>query len=211
MKSLPNIEYKGDISKFITASDDPYANIMYNKDKEYFADAMLYSKFVKGVERVVRNSNEYKKFIHHIKNILGINYCQVFSKVYDTDATVEMHHGPIFTLYDVTSIILNWFIDHGYKTTSFRVANKVIDEHFSLRVQVVMMTITGHEGVHNRDIFNHFKQGIGNVNEFIQMYGHCFDDEHKYKVWNHINMSEANTSFDRGVLDIPNVKKYIKL
>ncbi len=211
MKKLPNIEYKGDVSKFIEAEDDPYSNIMYYKDKEYFVDEILYSKFIKATERVVRTSKEYSDFVKYLKNVVGLNFCQVFSKVYDTDATVEMHHGPIFTLYDVTSIILNWFLNHGYKINTFRVANKVIQEHYDLRVQVTMLTITPHEAVHNRDIFNHFKQGVGNLNEFLKIYSDCLDDEHKYKVWNYVNMCKSNPSFDRGVLDTVDVKKYIKL
>lgn len=211
MKSLPNIEYKGDISKFINAEDDPYSTIMYYKDKEYFSDDVLYSRFVKNVETMVRTSKEYAAFISYIKNILGINFCQVFSKIYDTDATVEMHHGPIFTLYDIVSIIVNWFLAQNRKITTFRVANKVIEEHFELRVQVIMMSITPHEAVHNRDIFNHFNQGIGNANEFLELYQAYLDDEHKYKIWNYIEMCKTNPSFDKGVLDVDNVKKYIKL
>ncbi len=211
MKSLPNIEYKGDISKFIEATDDPYSSIMFYKDKEYFSDAVLYSKFVKNVENMVRTSKDYSAFVSWIKNVLGINFCQVFSKIYDTDATIEMHHGPIFTLYDIVSVILNWFLNHGYKISTFRVANKVLEEHFALRVQVVMMTVTAHEGVHNRDIFNNFNQGIGNLNEFLKLYGDCLDDDHKYKIWNYMNLCKTNPSFDRGILDTVEVKKYIKL
>ena len=36
-----------------------------------------------------------------------------------------MHHGPILTLFDVTSIILNYMLIKGMKITTFSVANKV--------------------------------------------------------------------------------------
>lgn len=208
---LPNIEYKGDVSKFIEAKDDMFANISFYKDIDYFTDEVLYSKFVKDVEKMVRTSKEYSAFISYIKNILGINFCQVSSKIYDTDATVEMHHGPIFTLYDVVSVILNSYIKRGYKINTYRIADRVIDEHYSLHVQVIMMAVTNHEAIRNRDIFNNFHQGIGDIDAFLKTYGAYLDDEHKYKIWNYMKMCEDNPSFDRGLLDVDHIKKFINL
>lgn len=208
---LPNIEYKGDISKFIQAKDNPYDCISFFKDRDYFSDEVPYNKFVKEVEKLVRTSKDYSAFVSYIKNILGINFCQVSSKIYDTDATIEMHHGPIFTLYDICSIILNYYIKTGKKITTFKIANAVIEEHFALRVQVVMMAVTNHEAIKNKDIYLNVHQGIGNVNEFIKRYADCFDDDQKYKVWSYINMSKMNDSFDTGILDIDDISKMIKL
>src|SRR5574343_545945 len=143
---LPNIEYKGDISKFIEAKDNPYEAISFYKDTDYFTDEIMYNKFVKEVEKLVRTSKDYSAFVSYIKNILGINFCQVSSKIYDTDATIEMHHGPIFTLYDICCVILNYYIKTGRKITTFRIANAVIEEHFAMRVQVVMMAVTNQIG-----------------------------------------------------------------
>lgn len=203
------IKYKGDICKYIE-SDDNEAISLY-KDIDYFQDEVLYSKFVKHCETRIRTSKDYSAFVSYIKNILGINFCQVSSHIYDTDATIEMHHGPIFTLYDITSIILNWHLKRGKKINSFRIVDKVLDEHFERRVQVVMLAKTNHEAFHNRDLFLHVNQGIGNLNEFIEMYLNCFDDEHKYKIWNYINMCKSNPSFDRGYLDIDHIAKIVKL
>lgn len=208
---LPGIEYKGDISKFIESESDMYSNICFYKDLDYFKDEVLYSKFVKACEKQIRNSKDYSAFISYVKNVLGINYCQVSSKIYDTDATIELHHGPIFTLYDVTSVVLNWYLKTGTKINTFRIVNRVLDEHFDLHVQVIMMTTTNHQAAHNRDIFNHFNQGIGNINEFIKFYSDCLDDIHKYKIWNFINFCKDNPSFDRGILDVDHISKIVKL
>lgn len=208
---LPNIEFKGDTSKFVTAEDELYDSISFYKDLDYFSDETLYNRFVKDCEKAIRTSPYYSNFVSYIKNKLGINFCQVTSKIYDDDATIEMHHGPIFTLYDVTSVILNWFLKRNMKINTFRVAKKVIDEHYALRVQVIMMSVTNHEAAHNKDIFNHLNQGIGNINEFLNLYGHCLDDIQKYKIWNFINFCQNNPSFDKGILDLDHVKKYIEL
>jgi hypothetical protein len=208
---FPNIVYNGDISKFIEAKDDPTEMISLYKDSDYFQDENLYVKFVKDCERVVRNSPDYSVFVRYIKDILGINFCQVSSKIYDTDATIEMHHGPIFTLFDVTSIIVNDFLRLNKKINTCRIADAVLNEHFDLRVQVVMLAVTNHEAAHNKDLFLHVNQGIGDLNGFIERYRDSLDDIHKYKIWNYINMCKNNPSFDRGYLDVDHIAKVVKL
>lgn len=205
-----NIKYNGDISKYIEAEDDPYASISLYKDIDYFQDEAMYTKFIKGCESFVRTSTDYRAFIAYIKNVLGINFCQVSSHIYDTDASIEMHHGPIFTLFDITSVILNYFMKTGKKINTFRIADAVLQEHFDLHVQVVMMAITNHEAAHNKDLFLHVNQGIGNLTEFIDLYKDYLDDIHKYKIWNYLNMCKSNPSFDRGYLDVDHISKVIK-
>lgn len=205
-----NIKYNGDISKYIEAEDDPYASISLYKDIDYFQDETLYTKFIKGCESFIRTSPDYRAFIAYIKNVLGINFCQVSSHIYDTDASIEMHHGPIFTLFDITSVILNYFLKTGKKINTFRIADTVLQEHFDLHVQVVMMATTNHEAAHNKDLFLHVNQGIGNLTEFIDLYKDYLDDIHKYKIWNYLNMCKSNPSFDRGYLDVDHVSKVIK-
>lgn len=205
-----NIKYNGDISKYIEAEDDPYASISLYKDIDYFQDEAMYTKFIKRCESFVRTSTDYRAFIAYIKNVLGINFCQVSSHIYDTDASIEMHHGPIFTLFDITSVILNYFMKTGKKINTFRIADAVLQEHFDLHVQVVMMAITNHEAAHNKDLFLHVNQGIGNLTEFIDLYKDYLDDIHKYKIWNYLNMCKSNPSFDRGYLDVDHISKVIK-
>ena len=213
MMDFGNIRYAGDTSKFVEAKDDPNEWIFLNKDKNYFEDTTLYNKFVKDCERAVRNDPDYKVFIAHVKNIWGINFCQVSSKIYDTDATIEMHHGPIFTLFDICSIVLNDFLNKNKKINTCKIADTVLDEHFDLNVQIVMLAVTNHEAAHNCDLFLNVKQGIGNINNFIIKYNNsnALDDIHKYKIWNYINMCKNNPSFDKGYLDVDHIQKIIKL
>ena len=206
---LPGIKYEGGIERTISTDDAPVVIVMY-KPIDYFDDSQNYVKFVKKVEAMVRHSDDYKVFVNWIKNILGINFCQVSSQIIEGQATIEMHHGPLFTLFDYVSIILNDAIMKGEKISTFRIADRVIQEHFDLRVQVVMLAKTNHEAIDNRDLFLNMRQGIGNVNAFISKYAHALDDEQKYKIWSYINYSEANDTFDTGILDVPNVIKMLK-
>lgn len=206
---LPGIVYEGGIEKTIS-SDDTSEIIMMYKPREFFSDANAYTKFVKSVERVVRHSDDYKAFVNWIKNVLGMNFCQVSSKIVEGDATIEMHHGPIFTLFDYCAIVLNDAIMRGEKISTFRIAERVIQEHFELRVQVVMLAKTNHEAITNRDLFLNVRQGVGNVDAFIKKYAHALDDEQKYKIWSYINFSKVNETFDTGILDAPSITKMIK-
>ena len=78
--NLPNIQTRGDVSKFVRSIDDG-EEILYFKDQEYFFDDANYSKFIKEVEKMVRTSKDYAKFVGYIKNTLGMSFCQILSKV----------------------------------------------------------------------------------------------------------------------------------
>lgn len=206
-----NIHYVGDVSKFIEAEDDPTVNISLNKDIDYFQDIKIASNFIKGCESKIRTSPDYKIYVGYIKGVIGINFCQACPNIYDTDATVELHHGPIFTLYDITSVILNNRLRTGKKINTPRIVDAVLEEHFDLRVQTVMLAKTNHEAAHNRDLFLHVNQAFGDLNAFIEKYQQDLEDLHKYKIWHYINMCKSNPSFDRGYLDIEHISKIVKL
>ena len=118
-----------------------------------------------------------------------------------------MHNGPLFTLYDYVSVILNKYIDNNIPITTFSIADEVIEEHFQLRVQCVMLSKTNHEAVHNGDIFLNLKQGIGNVSEFIKKYADYLTDEQKYRIARYIAMCKDTNSFDNGILDVEGISK----
>lgn len=210
---LPNIKFTGKYIKMIENKSDSSQYISFYKPRAYFEyDPKTRNTFIKSVESLVRRSDDYKKFIAYVKNTVGLNFCQVSSNIIDeVDATVEMHHGPIFTLYDYCEILLNKYMDRNIPITTFALANDVINEHFALRVQVVMLSKTNHEGVHNGDIFLNLKQGLGNVNEFIKLYADHLDDEHKYRIHRYITMCKDNPSFDNGILDYEEIEKLIPL
>ena len=211
---LPNIKYTGQYLKMVESKDDPTQYISFFKPKEYFEyDPKNRSSFIKAVEAMVRKSDDYKKFIAYVKSTIGLNFCQVSSNIIEDadDNLIEMHHGPLFTLYDYAEIILNKYIDRNIPITTFAIANELIDEHFALHVQVVMLSKTNHEAVHNEDIFLNLKQGLGNVNEFIKLYAPYFDNEHKYRIYRYIAMCKDNPSFDNGVLDCDEVEKILPL
>lgn len=209
---LPNIRYKGNVSKDVIAADDYFQEIHYYKTSDDFIDESTYSKFIKEVERVVRSNPDYKVFIDYIKHTLGIDFCQVFSHVYDkVDATIEFHHGPVFSLYDICEIELHRFLSEGHKVNVYTVADSVLDLHFQMKINGVMLSKTVHEMAHNGDYFINVSQNIGDINTYIQERARYFTSEIKYKLWNYCKLCESNPSFDKGALDLEVVKTYLKV
>ena len=92
-----------------------------------------------------------------------------------------MHHGPIFTLYDICDIVLDYYIKKKWKITTFRIADTVLEEHRKNRIQVVMLSTTVHEEVHDREIFINVKQAWGDINAFVKKYGPTFSEHIKEK------------------------------
>lgn len=210
MAKLPNIEYAGDFAKYVEAADSNYDCISFYKPAEYFSVSENYTKFIKACEKTVRTTPDYKAFIDYVKSVIGLDFCQVSSQIYSCDATIEMHHGPLLTLWDYVSVILNHDLEKGYKISTFRIADKVIQEHFDLHVQVVMLAKTNHEAVHNRDIFLNVRQGFGDVGAFIDKYQKYFSESLKYRIMKYLDICKDTDSFDNNLFDTEKVEKVIR-
>lgn len=201
-KLLPDIEYgKDNTIPFIDSPNSMYRIPMY-KTSEYFANLDSYVNFIKGVEKVVRTNDRYNKYINHLKTKYGLRFCQVLPEITDQDADIEMHHGPILTLYDYCAIILEYYLIKGWKVSTFRIADTVLDEHQKHRVQVVMLCETVHQEVHNREIFLNYKQAFGDLNAFIKKYGIAISEEYKEKINRYIDKSLMYDSNDFGILEL---------
>lgn len=206
---IPGIDVKTPIQNPTIDSDESFYEIPFYKNEDYFFSLENEVAFIKAVEKLVRTSKYYSRYIAHIKNDVGLNFCQVKGNIVEdeegegkTKNLIEMHHGPVLTLFDIASIILNHMIIHGEKITTFSVAHKVLEEHFQHRVQTVMLCKTVHEMVHDGKIFLSLKQGFGDLGAFLEKY---FDglDEQQIKIINdYIERSEKYESNDFGNLKV---------
>lgn len=208
---FPNIKYKGNLSKDVVNASDKYEFVSLYKDREYFEESKPLDNYIKAIERMVRTSKEYDAFVGIIKNKLGLNFCQVMNNITSDVATIEMHHGPLFTLYDYIDIFLYKYLLEGKKINTFRIADDIINEHYNRNIQVVMLAITNHEAVHNRDVFLNVKQGVGDVSNFIEKYQKFLKEDYKYRIYNYIQLCKNVDSFDYGFLDIARIEPLIKL
>lgn len=201
-KYLPDIIYdKSKITPIVDARTSFY-NIPFYKDNDYFSSIDSYTNFIKGCERLVRQNDRYKKYINYLKKEVKLNRCQVFKNIDDEDASIEMHHGPVFTLYDYCAIIVEYFLAKKWKITTMRIADQVLSEHQKNRIQVVMLSSTIHEEVHARNIFINMEQAYGNLPEFLDKYGWVMPLEYKEKLNSYIDRSLLYDSSDFGILEL---------
>lgn len=206
-KTLPDIQYdsiteNNNIIPIVDSIRSMYQIPLY-KSEEYFSNIESYVNFIKGCERAVRQNDRYKKYIYYLKNTVGLNHCQVLPDIEPDDKgkiEIEMHHGPIFTLYDYCEIILEYYLLKKRKISTFRIADTVLDEHMKNHIQVVMLMSTVHEEVHNRNIFINYNQAWGDLNAFIKKYGIAMSDSLKEKLNKYIDRSLMYDSNDFGIL-----------
>lgn len=207
---FPGLKHKGDYCKYVECRDS-YDMISMNKDAETLEEYSLLDKFIKSCESKIRTSKEYSAFVSYIKNVIGIDFCQISSNILGSDGvTIEMHHN-FFTLYDYVSIIINYLKETGQPINTFRVVDKVIDEHYELNVPVIMVAVTNHETIHNRDTFVNLNQAFGNLMGFVNKYKNYLTDDQKYKIFKYVQMCKENPSFDTGILDTEKVEKMFKM
>ncbi len=201
-KTLPNILYdKTRATNIIDSPIAPYQLIMF-KDEDYLSNYDNYVGFVKGIEHTVRNNDRYKKYINYLKKKIKLNKCQILKNVTDEDASIEMHHGPIFTLYDVCAIVLEYYIMKGWKISTFSVADTVLEEHMRNRVGVIMVSTTMHEEIHEKNIFIHYKQAWGDINAFTKKYADAMSDEYREQLNRYIDRCLLYDSNDFGILEL---------
>ena len=207
MPKIPGISFTG--TNRMPILDNDYGvgfEIPFYKDNEYFAPYDNFVRYVKAVEKMVRGSKEYKQYKGKLHE-LGLNVCQIHPNIEPPEETnsmteIEMHHGPILTLFDVISIMTDSELYHGRVLSTFGMTTKVIQEHYENNVQVVMLSKTAHEEVHENNIFLNMKQGFGNINRFIRKYGYGISREQRDKINEYIETSLRYDSTDNGILEL---------
>lgn len=211
MAVMPQLEYKGTFSKRVGLKGTDEFDIAFNKPIEYFTTSDNYVKFIKACEQLVRKHEDYAAFKNYVMNVIGINFCQVTPEVRAEDAELEMHHA-FFNLFDICNIITNKRLQCGEKVNTFRVANEVINEHFALHIPVVILAVTNHEMVTNRDIWLNIKSGFGNLSQFIEKYAPYLTDEQRYRIMTTIKLSQEIDSFDNHIFDdADKIKRVIRM
>lgn len=105
---------------------------------------------IKAVERNIRNSFEYKKYLGEKRNCLNQNNC-AYLKDFDfsnNKAKLELHHH--IHLYDLVEVAYKYLIANNIKgITTFDVANIVMEWHYRDLIPYVFLSKTMHELHHS--------------------------------------------------------------
>ncbi len=200
---MDGINYLNDELLTVSSRDELF-DISFASDRSSLRDIENFVAFVKACEKSIRSSHEYKMFKAQ-QAARGLNRCQILGHVESDDSdgvTIEMHHGPILTLFDYCAIVIDYLLNTNQEVSSFRVARIVLDEHFNDNVQVVMLSKTAHQLVDSNEIFINFNQATGNLNRFLQKYKEGLTPDRIEKINRYIEMSEKYDTFDNGLFDI---------
>ena len=186
--------------------------LKFYQNKEDLSDPDDFESFAKAVEKLVRNDPRYSNYIHELKS-RGFNK-DVLQSGIDNDkfpnTSIEMHHGPMFTLYDIVSIVTDHLLSEGQKVSTFGVAKLILCEHELHRIQVVMgLTKTNHDLAHDGKVFIHINQAIGDVMGFIKDFKHGLRREHLYTLQEYLNLCKKYDATDNDYLAIKKVAKKI--
>ena len=205
-KNLPNIEYKKTKKNPTLDADTSMYELPFYKDADYLSNLDNFVSFIKAVEQLVRTSKYYKRYIKYIKEDVGLNFCEVLSNIAVDDENaltkIEMHHGPILTLFDYATIITDWMLANNKKITTFSVADLLLEEHFNNNIQVVMLSETVHELVHDGKVFLNIKHAFGDLNTFLNKYHDGVSPETLTKINKYLDTCRKYDSFDKNTLDL---------
>lgn len=215
MEILPGINISKSKKNPTLDSNDSIYELPFYKDAEFFYNLDNYVYYIKGIEAMVRRSKYYKRYVAFLKKDLGMNFCQVKGNIQENEddkhELIEMHHGPILTLFDYVAIIVEYYLVNNKPISTFNIANEVIQEHYNLHVQTVMLCETAHQEVHDNKIFINMKQGFGDLNAFIEKYRDGLLPEQIVKINKYIELSKQFDSYDNDIMKLNNsVTKWSK-
>lgn len=173
---MMNIEALNPIDNIYT---DGGKSIFEIKELPYFDeepydlnDSKSFDKYIADLERIVRNSFEYRQFISYLKNIEGMNECAVLENVVnkaESKIGIELHHSP-FTLYDICVIVFRKRSAMNEDLNINMVAEEVLYLHYICWVGLIPLSETVHDMVHNAYFFIPTDKVRGNYRAFIESY-----------------------------------------
>jgi len=134
-----------------------------------FEDEKELKKYFKAIERMVRQSFEYKEFISYIKTNFDMDQCAFIKSDKGTEFKVEQHHYP-FTLYDIVEIVYRKRSYYGELLDVEMVAKEVTMLHYKLIIGLIPLSKTAHQLHHDGKLFIPVDKVLGRYNVFVDLY-----------------------------------------
>lgn len=164
------------------------------------------NEIIKSCETLIRNDEAYDSYkAHLINNVQGMNKCALFSNIDIEMAKLEMHHGPIFNLYDYVEITIVYLLKNNKQLSTFKVADIVLEEHRNNLIQVVMLSEMAHKAVHPKKPgikpeFISIDAAFGDLVGYISKYKDYISYKHLIKIKKYLNEYEKRNSDDLDTL-----------
>lgn len=136
-----------------------------------------FKRYITDIERCVRNSFEYRRFIYYLREYMLMNRCSYLSEVTNQDTfgiKIHIHHSPL-TLYDIVMAIYNRRCAAKESLDISAVCREVIYNHYMLRIGLIPLSETVHELVHNQFLFIPTNIVYGKYMDFVDLYKDYID------------------------------------
>ena len=208
MKQVPGIIFdKVEAPHPRVDSDNADYYLEFDKSDEFFSYFDNEIAFIKGCEKLVRKHNFIRKvYPKYLKEVVGLKVCSVLSNIEADDKnkiSIEMHHGPILTLFDICEIVTRHMIANNCKNiNTFTVANEVVEQHRQNNVRVVFLSKSIHQKVHDEGIYINYRQGFGDTLRFMEIYKDGIDKNMRTKISEYIGWSIDHDSTDSDILSM---------
>lgn len=131
-----------------------------------------YLRFITRIERICRNSFEYKQFINFLRDNAGFNKCSIMENVSNEEnraIKIHVHHYPL-TLYDIVWTIANKHKMNHESMDEDMIAKEVMYSHYTLHVGLIPLSESVHEMNHNSRIFIPTWAVLGKWRTFVEEY-----------------------------------------
>lgn len=138
-----------------------------------------FAKYIKDLERTVRNSFEYRQLISYLKNTEGMDVCSFLENVTSRDNTkvkIEIHHSPL-TLYDICLAVFKKRQRCKEDCRIESVAEEIMYLHYIGWVGLIPLSETVHDMVHNQFLFVPTDKVRGDYRSFVNAYYNDIDPE----------------------------------
>jgi len=182
-KNVPGFEYKknkNDNSMVLSTSTLTKLSF-YIED---ITNGKVFSTLVKNVEKMIRTSSEYSKYIGILKNKGGLTKDVFMPNIdiqYMEGVDFELHHYP-FNLYEVVQSVILKFIKKKEMFSSFKIASDVMKLHYDNKIGLVPLTKTNHELAHANKLFIPLTSVFGDYVVFFNEYDKYFTNSIKEKI-----------------------------
>ena len=213
-----------DSSGFITIKDNnkiSVVNILEEIELSFDMDDIdiipmnEYKRYISDIESVIRNSEEYTMYKAHFFNDLKLDHCMIHSDITSEMAPIEMHHGPIFNLFEIVEFeILRMFLNKE-PINSPAVFEAVMKLHWEEKIQVVALCVTCHKACHPKKkevkpLFLDIRSAHGDVIGFIEHYGECFSPKHikNIQIYNSLFEEYVTDGDKTGSANMSNMKMF---
>lgn len=168
-----------------------------------------FKKYMKDVERMVRNSMEYRLMVKFLRENMDMNKCSFYENVNNIDTfkiKIHLHHHP-FTLYDICYIVYKKRCAYGEPVDVEDVAKEVMHIHYNMMVGLIPLAETPHELVHNKYLFVPLDRVYGAWSAFYDMYFPFMDLDYIENIRENVERTKAykESEEELGVL----AKKYV--